>query len=385
MNAVRRSTWYGLSTSTPTAGAATSTITTAAAASAPSAAKCVHGVPRHEQDGHERSPGRRARSRGPAARSRACAGISASSMMRLVVSRSVRRRMRSTTNADSARTSSTLPSSDGWKRKKGSSIARREPRAENAQREDEHDRADQQRRTARASTRAGASSRSGTAAASARCRRPRRPPAGRRSSSGCPGCRPRSPSRSCRCCGDEAERREQQQQVDAQRRATRRVAEVTHRRSWPRRVISRAPLRLPRARVLVDVEQRGDDLARHRRGRLGAEAAGLVGHGDHVLRVRVGRERHVPGLVRPAERPSPRCRSCRPPGSGSPRTPRSRCRPASLAAPKRPSRIAWRCAGSISTLRAVGASSSWSTRPSSPRSAGRGAGAPRLPPFATVA
>ena len=37
--------WYGLSTSTPTAGAAISTTTIAAAASPPSAAKCVHGVP----------------------------------------------------------------------------------------------------------------------------------------------------------------------------------------------------------------------------------------------------------------------------------------------------------------------------------------------------
>ena len=35
---------------------------------------------------------------------------------------------RSTTNADSARTSSTLPSSEGWKRKNGKSIQRLDPR-----------------------------------------------------------------------------------------------------------------------------------------------------------------------------------------------------------------------------------------------------------------
>ena len=42
---MRRSIWYGLSTSTPTAGAATSTTTIATAASPPSAAKWVQGVP----------------------------------------------------------------------------------------------------------------------------------------------------------------------------------------------------------------------------------------------------------------------------------------------------------------------------------------------------
>jgi rod shape determining protein RodA len=41
----------------------------------------------------------------------------------MVVSRSRKRRERSTTNADNARTNSTLPSSDAWKEKKGSSIA----------------------------------------------------------------------------------------------------------------------------------------------------------------------------------------------------------------------------------------------------------------------
>ena len=43
---MRRSFWYGLSASTPTAGAAAaSTTTIAIAASPPSAAKWVHGVP----------------------------------------------------------------------------------------------------------------------------------------------------------------------------------------------------------------------------------------------------------------------------------------------------------------------------------------------------
>ena len=57
------------------------------------------------------------------------AGISASSITRLVVSRSCRRLIRSITNADRARIRSTFPSSEGWKRKNGSSIQRREPRA----------------------------------------------------------------------------------------------------------------------------------------------------------------------------------------------------------------------------------------------------------------
>ena len=48
----------------------------------------------------------------------------------LVVSRSVRRLMRSTMNADNATTRSSLPSSEGWKLKNGSEIARFDPRAE---------------------------------------------------------------------------------------------------------------------------------------------------------------------------------------------------------------------------------------------------------------
>ena len=56
------------------------------------------------------------------------AGISASSMMRLVVSRSPSRRMRSTTKAASVTISSTLPSSEVWSWKKPSSIARLDPR-----------------------------------------------------------------------------------------------------------------------------------------------------------------------------------------------------------------------------------------------------------------
>src|SRR5215213_1879784 len=53
--------------------------------------------------------------------------------------------------------------------------------------------------------------------------------------------------------------------------------------------------------LLLHVQEHGEDLAGLRGGALGAEAAGLVG-GDHdVARVRIRRERHVPGLVRPAE------------------------------------------------------------------------------------
>ncbi len=48
-------------------------------------------------------------------------------MIRAVVSRPMRR-MRSTRKADSATTSSTLPSSEGWKLKNGSSIHARVPR-----------------------------------------------------------------------------------------------------------------------------------------------------------------------------------------------------------------------------------------------------------------
>ena len=56
------------------------------------------------------------------------AGTSASSMIRLVVSRSPSRRMRSTTKADSVSTSSTLPSSEVCSWKKPRSMARLEPR-----------------------------------------------------------------------------------------------------------------------------------------------------------------------------------------------------------------------------------------------------------------
>jgi hypothetical protein len=54
-------------------------------------------------------------------------GSRPSSMIRAVVSRPMRR-MRSTKKADSATTRSTLPSSEGWKLKPGSSIHDREPR-----------------------------------------------------------------------------------------------------------------------------------------------------------------------------------------------------------------------------------------------------------------
>ena len=58
------------------------------------------------------------------------AGTSAASITRAVVSRSRRRRARSTTNADSARISSTLPSSEPWNEKNGRLIARWEPLVE---------------------------------------------------------------------------------------------------------------------------------------------------------------------------------------------------------------------------------------------------------------
>ena len=48
-------------------------------------------------------------------------------MIRAVTSRPIRR-MRSTMKPDSAMTSRSLPSSEGWKRKNGSSIQRLEPR-----------------------------------------------------------------------------------------------------------------------------------------------------------------------------------------------------------------------------------------------------------------
>ena len=64
-------------------------------------------------------------------------------MIRAVTSRPIRR-MRSTMKPESAMTSSSLPSSEGWKRKNGSSIQRFDPRVAVASAEDEQDRADQQ-------------------------------------------------------------------------------------------------------------------------------------------------------------------------------------------------------------------------------------------------
>ncbi len=55
------------------------------------------------------------------------AGTSAAIITRAVVSRSRRRRERSTTKADSARIRSTLPSSEAWKEKNEKLIARVEP------------------------------------------------------------------------------------------------------------------------------------------------------------------------------------------------------------------------------------------------------------------
>ena len=56
------------------------------------------------------------------------AGRIASNRMRLVVSRSLRRRILSTTKADNATTRSTLPSSDDCSLKNGRSIQRLDPR-----------------------------------------------------------------------------------------------------------------------------------------------------------------------------------------------------------------------------------------------------------------
>ena len=64
-------------------------------------------------------------------------------MIRAVVSRPMRR-MRSTTKADSDTISSTLPISDGWKLKNGSSIHARVPRVAPAMAEHEQQQADQQ-------------------------------------------------------------------------------------------------------------------------------------------------------------------------------------------------------------------------------------------------
>src|SRR4051812_29223331 len=53
--------------------------------------------------------------------------------------------------------------------------------------------------------------------------------------------------------------------------------------------------------LLLHVQQNGEDLAGLRRRAVGAEAAGLVGRDHDVARVRIGRERDVPGLVRAAQ------------------------------------------------------------------------------------
>ena len=58
------------------------------------------------------------------------AGITASRTIRLVVSRSFSRLIRSTMKPASDTTRSTLPSSDGWKLRNGSEIARFDPRAD---------------------------------------------------------------------------------------------------------------------------------------------------------------------------------------------------------------------------------------------------------------
>jgi hypothetical protein len=57
------------------------------------------------------------------------AGMSVSSITLTVVSRPLSDRERSTTNADNATSSRILPSSEAWKEKKPTSIARRDPRA----------------------------------------------------------------------------------------------------------------------------------------------------------------------------------------------------------------------------------------------------------------
>src|SRR5215208_1208842 len=65
---------------------------------------------------------------------------------------------------------------------------------------------------------------------------------------------------------------------------------------------TRARGRLPGTCVLLlHVEQDGEDPAGLRRGAVRAEPARLVGRDHDVARVRIGRQRHVPGLVRTAQ------------------------------------------------------------------------------------
>jgi hypothetical protein len=70
--------------------------------------------------------------------------MSVRSMTRTLVSRLCSARGRSTTNAANAITSRTLPSSEAWKEKKPTSIARREPRATEPSAETGEDRRDEQ-------------------------------------------------------------------------------------------------------------------------------------------------------------------------------------------------------------------------------------------------
>src|SRR3954454_3248535 len=53
--------------------------------------------------------------------------------------------------------------------------------------------------------------------------------------------------------------------------------------------------------LLLHVQQRGEDPAGLGRGAVGAEPAGLIGRDHDVARVRVRRERDVPGLVSAAQ------------------------------------------------------------------------------------
>ena len=231
------------------------------------------------------------------------AGMSASSITRLVVSRSCSRLILSITNADSARMRSTLPSSDGWKRKNGSSIQRRRAARGGAEQEHEPDRRDHH-----------------AVEPELQLAQPRVVEAGHEQHQREPdaavdrlpqhvvvraaldvvlGRRPERVDRA----GDQPDRRDEQQHVDAHDPGGALLPEPLDRRA--ERGSAQPPsVRHPthgRGPVVLGVVERGDDLPHHRGGALGAEAAGLVRRDHDVLRVvRIG-DRRVPGLVGAAE------------------------------------------------------------------------------------
>ena len=196
---MRRSTWYGLSTSTPAAGAATSTTTIAVAASPPSAAKWVHVVPatnsiapsdrqvdepraevRLGDHEHRRDHAQAARS-GSWSRDRPAAGCG---------------RPRSPT---SATTSSSLPSSDAWKLKNGELDRAARAAGREAERVHEQDRADHERVDAELPLAQARVVEARDQQHQDEAHRRRSRPGGRRSSSGRRRCRPGWPCRRCRC------------------------------------------------------------------------------------------------------------------------------------------------------------------------------------------